>query len=673
MPFDERDCEKPDNGVKYNGLRKNKIAAYYNERRLGEKQMKITFFTRNINESARLFFEWDVVLFIAMILFKLLFFNRLVDGSRTSLALFASVLGTVLIVVSWVAFVPRPFSTALLYLINCGITFVIIADMIFFRYFNDVISVPLLTQASNVGSVKSSVLSLLHGYDLLFILDLLCLPMFLWVRKVKRQASSVWMRLGSFSAALLLGIFFSWYGIGQLLKSQPYILTSFYDRVFIVQNIGLLSFHGIDAYQFYKSGYNDKEPLAEEEKQKIKDFLLNKKKEQALQPKYHGIGQGKNLIVIQVEALQEFVINRKVQGQEITPNLNRLARQSLYFENFYCETAGGGTSDAEFMANVSLFPVKDGSAYIRFSGNKYYSMPRRLKEEGYNSIVMHAYKPGFWNRSVMYPSLGFDAFYNKNHMEQDEIIGMGLSDKSFFRQSLERLKQLPQPYYAFMITLTSHYPFDNDKSLYSPFDVGAYKNTFLGNYLEAVHYADEALGDFLDELEREGMLDDVVIALYGDHYAIPKDKKEELARVLDIKDMNDFEWVNHQKMPFLIRLPGGKPAEVRHTAGGGVDVMPTLLNIMGVDSSAMPMLGRDLLNSQDGLVVMRHGYFRTDEYLSLTADGLAFEAADGKPYDIEKLKKEKAMMQKSLGYSDLIIKNDLVEEMTEFLRQYTKK
>lgn len=636
--------------------------------------MKRIQFIQVTYEKAKRFFAMDVLLFITLILLKLLFFNRLVDGSnRTTLALFASVLGTVLIVVSWVAFVPRPFGTAILYLINCGITFVIISDLVFFRYFNDVISVPILTQASNVSSVKSSVFSLLHGYDLLFILDLLCLPVFLLIKRVKRPGGSLWMRLGSFTAALTLGILFSWYGVSNLLKTQPYILTSFYDRVFIVQNIGLLSFHGIDAYQFYKTGNKDKTPLPEAEKQKIKDFLLNKKKEQMQEPKYYGVGQGKNLIVIQVEALQEFVINKKIKGQEITPNLNKLAKKSIYFDNFFCETAGGGTSDAEFMTNVSLFPVKDGSAYIRYSGNQYYSLPERLKEDGYNSIAMHAYKPGFWNRSVMYQSLGFDEFFNKNHMEQDEIIGMGLSDKSFFRQALTRLREMPQPYYAFMITLTSHYPFDNDKKLYSPLDVGAYENTFVGNYLEAVHYADEALGYFLGELEKTGMMDQTVIALYGDHYAIPKDKKDDLAKLLDIKEMNDFEWVNHQKMPFMIHLPEDKLAGVRHTAGGSIDFMPTLLNIMGVDSSAMPMLGRDMLNSKDGLVVMRHGYFRTDKYLSLTADGVAFDVADGKPYSIEKLKKEKALMQKSLGYSDLIIENDLVEEMVAFLRQNRNK
>ena len=93
------------------------------------------------------------------------------------------------------------------------------------------------------------------------------------------------------------------------------------------------------------------------------------------------------------------------------------------------------------------------------------------------------------------------------------------------------------------------------------------------------------MGYFIDELDKEGLLDRSIVAIYGDHFAVPRDKKEELAEYLKIKDMDEYNWVKHLRVPMLIHFPGGSHKGVNHTAGGGVDFMPTILNIMGVESS----------------------------------------------------------------------------------------
>lgn len=614
----------------------------------------------------------EIRLFFVIIALKLLLFNGMMERSSIkNVALIASVLGTVVVLVCWTDLIPRVVRIPFLYMLDLGISFIIVSDMLFYRYFSDVLSMPVLSQASVVTSVESSIVSLLHLSDLIFILDLIIMP-FVFIMNRKSGAKvglGYGKRIIRFAFALMIGLGLCSYGISNLLKTQPYILDSFYDRVYIVQNIGLLSFHGIDAFKFVKS--RDKEPLpvTDDKKNELKEFLDAKKAGQKADPKYFGAGRGKNLIVVQVEALQEFVINRSINGQEITPNLNKLIKNSLYFDNYYTQTAGGGTSDAELLSNASMFPARDGSAYIRFSGNDYYSLAKRMKEEGYYTSAMHAYKPGFWNRSVMYMTLGFDEFFSKNNMEQDEIVGMGLSDKSFFRQSLKHMEQYKEPYYSLMITLTSHYPFDNDKKYYSSFDVGKYKDTFFGNYLESIHYTDEALGEFVAELEKEGLLERSVLAIYGDHFAIPKDKKQYLGEYLGLGTVDDFNWVKQQRVPLIIHIPGDKYKGVRHIAGGGVDFMPTILNIMGVDSSSMPMLGRDLLNSAEGMAILRHGTFITDKYLCLTSEGTAYELKTGSKYPVEKLEKEKELARKHLEYSDLIIENNLVKELVEYLEK----
>lgn len=614
----------------------------------------------------------EIVLFSIVIIAKLLIFNRIIEGSSIgNIALLASVTGTVIILVFWTNLIPRAARLPLLFTIDGIVTFIIIADLLFFRYFSDVLSMPVLTQASVVTSVKSSIISLLHVSDLIFVMDLLIIPFMLFIgsRAKKESNISFGKKVICSVFAFAIGIGLCSYGILNLLKTQPHIFKSFYDRVYIVQNIGLLSFHSIDAFKFVKSIDEAAMPVSEEKKKEIAEFLDDKKAEQKSNPELFGIGKDKNLIVIQVEALQEFVINRSINGQEITPNLNKLIKSSLYFDNYYTQTAGGGTSDAELLSNVSMYPAKDGSTYIRFPLNDYYSLAKRLSKEGYMTSALHAYRPGFWNRSVMYKTLGFDEFVSKNNYIQDEISGMGLTDKSFFRQSIEYMEKYKEPYYSLLITLSSHYPFDNDKKYYSSFETGEYKNTFFGNYLEAIHYADEALGEFIGELEARGIMDRSVLALYGDHFAIPKDKKEHLAKFLGLKEMDEYNWVKQQKVPLIIHVPEGKYRGTRSIAGGGVDFMPTILNIMGVDSSNMPMLGRDLLNSSEGMAVLRHGNFITDKYIYLTSYGAAYEAESGNSYPVEKLEKERKLAAKQLEYSDIITENNLVKELTEHLEE----
>jgi lipoteichoic acid synthase len=613
----------------------------------------------------------DIFLVFLLILSKLMIFNGMIDRTGIgSIPLIASAAGTVLILIFWAGLLPKKVRFPLFIILDCVVTFIIIADLLFFRYFSDVLSMPLLAQASVVSSVKSSIVSLFHASDLIFIADLPLLP-FISARVGrfnKKRKVRFGKRILCSLSVLVIGIGLSGYGVYELLKTQPHIFKSFYDRVYIVQNIGLLGFHGIDAYQYFK--YKDKGalPLSEDKKKEIVEFLKDKKSEQPSSPWLFGIGKGKNLIVIQVEALQEFVIGRSIEGQEITPNLNKLIKNSLYFDNYYTQTAGGGTSDAELLSNVSMYPARDGATYIRFPLNDYYSLAGRLSEEGYWTSVMHAYRPGFWNRSVMYKTLGFDEFISKNDYIPDEISGMGLTDKSFFRQSLEFMEKYNEPYYAFLITLTSHFPYDNDKKHFSSFNTGKYKDTFLGNYLEVIHYADEALGEFIDELEKRGILERSVLAVYGDHFGIPRDKKEYLADFLGLKEMDDYNWVKQQRVPLIIRLPEGKYKGTRHTAGGGLDFMPTILNILGVDSSNIPMLGRDLLNSPEGMAVLRHGYFITDKYICLTSKGIAYDAETGSKYPVEKLEKEKDMAVRQLQYSDMITEYNLVKELTEYLK-----
>lgn len=604
------------------------------------------------------------LLFLSILIGKLMYFNTQIGVQSIGYVHVIAALGSLLLMAA-IGLVMKP-KTACWYMgiLDLIISLLIFSDVMFYRYFNDMVSVPLLAQAGNLGDVQSSMLQLLHWSDLLFAVDFILLPLLFRTDMFKLKSEKKnFNRFIKAAAAFASGSLIVFLSFSSLVRSQPTILQNFYDRVYVAQNIGVLNYHAADAYRFVMQSIGDQEQLSEEKQQQIIEYFKQENLPAQAGDFLHGAGKDKNLIVIQVEALQQFVINRSLNGQEITPNLNRLAASGIYFDNYYFQTAGGGTSDAEFTSNVSMFPMKEGAVYIRKPGNNYFSLPQKMKENGYTTIAMHGYKPGFWNRTMVYKNIGFDEFISKSNMEAAEQLGMGVSDKAFLKHAIDELSTANQPYFAFLITLSSHFPYDNDKSKYSSFEVGKYGGTLLGNYIESVHYADEALGEFVNALSQNNMLDHTVLAIYGDHHGIPRDSSNELAAFLDQGNLSSLEWQKLQKVPMLISLPGLEKGMTISTVGGGVDFMPTLLNIMGIEAKTIPMFGRDLLNSKEGFVVLRNGSFVTNELLYISSENKCYDVDTGEILPIEQVQEQKQEADKLLDYSDTILKYDLVDEI----------
>ena len=158
--------------------------------------------------------------------------------------------------------------------------------------------------------------------------------------------------------------------------------------------------------------------VPDESKNEAKQWFAergNERKQLESDPLF-GKYKGKNVIMVQLEAFQNFVIGQKINGQEVTPNMNKLLGESMYFKNFYHQTSQGRTSDADLAANASLQPLITGSVFIRYAQHQYDSMPSTLKDNGYTTSVFHAYDGGFWNRNAMYQTLKYDTFYSKKKL-----------------------------------------------------------------------------------------------------------------------------------------------------------------------------------------------------------------------------------------------------------------
>ena len=189
---------------------------------------------------------------------------------------------------------------------------------------------------------------------------------------------------------------------------------------------------------------------------------------------------------------------------EITPNINKLLKSdTLYFNNYYQSLGKGNTADAEFATLNSFYPVTEREAYRLYVENNYNGLPWLLRQQGYGTLAFHGNVRTFWNRGQMYPQEGFDFFYSQEYLNPTEISGFGITDKELFRQAVDILKQQTGQTFSFMVTVTNHIPYDLEDSLVS-LKLKPEDETLFGHYLQAVNYADEAIGELIERLKEEG-------------------------------------------------------------------------------------------------------------------------------------------------------------------------
>lgn len=506
---------------------------------------------------------------------------------------------------------------------------VLFADAMYYAQFRAMPSVALLKQAGQLTAVGDSIKVLLNVRILMLILDL---PILLILKRVFKLDI---YRDYYFKMPLYLRRYIMWSLLGLLI-----VRTGIHGQLESIYNQELYSYHIKDIYSQTIGGsqieasrvFTQKELEELEERTKLKPG------------KYTGVGNRKNLIVIQVEALQNFIIDFEYEGVEVTPNINKLIKEegSLYYDRYYQLVGRGNTSDAEFVTNNSLHPPMEEPSYTKYEKNTFYGLPIILKEqEGYTPWVFHGYEKEFWNRNKAYVNQGFERFLSEEDFLSTEPIGFGLNDREFFQQGIEYLKELDSiddnPFYAFMITLTSHTPF-NMPEKYEVIDIlPEHKGTMFGNYINSIHYADKYIGKFIEDLKKEGLYDDTVIALYGDHFALiaeDKEIKENMDSYLGI----NYNYDSMMNIPLVIHVPGEKFNERVSKVGSQKDFLPTILNIMGYENEKGLMFGHDLNNYEESIIVnpqayIRKGSFIYEDYMFTLGMDVVFD--HGNTFDIK--------------------------------------
>ena len=344
--------------------------------------------------------------------------------------------------------------------------------------------------------------------------------------------------------------------------------------------------------------------------------------------------KGKNLLIIQFESLEKFVINQKIDGQEITPNLNKLLKNSLYFTNYYEQVGEGTSSDADLMTNTSIYPISSGATFFSYPDTHYISLPKLFNNMGYTTTAIHPDSGSFWNWMPALKAFGFGTCIDSSRYNITETIGMGISDGTYLPQVEPIIVKQKQPFYTFLVTLSSHIPFQLPNK-YKELKLSlALDNSKLGGYFQCIHYSDKQLGIFFDNLKKDGILDNTVIVIYGDHEGVHKYYAPEIR---DLKPSETWWLDNHKQLPLIIYNNQLKGEEIK-TIGGQIDLFPTVASLMGIDQKnySGSVIGRNLLNTNKNFVVLRSKQFISD-----------------KPND-----KEKASATQGLSIADSVIRSD---------------
>ncbi|TSI10754.1 LTA synthase family protein [Lysinibacillus sp. BW-2-10] len=612
-----------------------------------------------VNNFIGIYFLAVLMLWVKTYITQTTQFDLGVEGILQQFLLFINPLGSAMLFLG-IAFLfkgKRKYTS--LVVMYALISFILYANVVYYRFFSDFITLPTIFQTQNFGDLGGSVLSLLKPYDLLFFVDVFVIVYLRFSNKIQKQTSRFGKKqtVTVMAFALLVSIV----NLGLAEVDRPQLLTRGFDRNYIVKYLGMYNYTMYDAVETIKA--SSQRALADSDDM---TEVINYAKSNYAEPnlEYFGAAQGMNVIYLHLESMQNFIIDYKLNGEEVTPFLNSLSKDpnTLYFDNFFHQTAQGKTSDAEFMLENSLYGLPQGSAFITKGQNTYQAAPGILKDHGYTSAVFHGNGGTFWNRNTIYKSFGYDKFFDANFYDTsvpEDMAEYGLLDKPFFEQSASLLNTLPQPFYTKFITVGHHYPYKLNQDL-ATIEKGNTGDASVDNYFQTARYADEAIEQFFTQLKESGLYENSMIVLYGDHYGISENHNKAMEQVLG-KEITPYESTNLQRVPLFIHVPGME-GEINHTYGGQIDLLPTVLHLLGIDSQNFIQFGSDLLSEEhNDIVPFRNGGFVSPTIYSI--DEKYYDNKTGLLIDESQLELAEAIKNEvdyKLQLSDQVVNGDLL-------------
>lgn len=592
-------------------------------------------------------------------------FNLGVVGPMQKFLLLINPLPTAMLLIGIGLFFKGRKSYWIMVIIDFLLSLWLFSNILYYREFSDFLSTSIIkTSGSTSDNLGKSIAGITKGTDFLVFLDVVIIVLLIAFKVFKIDVRRLKLKISLLVEGLAVVLIGTNLTMAQ--KDRPGLLTRTFDNNYIVKYLGLNSFAVYDGVKtaqsnaiMAKANHSDLKTV----QSYIKENYI------APNPEYYGVAKNKNVLVIHLESFQQFLIDYKWHGKEVTPNLNKLyhANDTISFDNFFNQVGQGKTSDAEIMLENSIFGLQSGSAMSSYgTSNTFESAPAILGQQaGYTSAVMHGGAGSFWNRDNAYKSFGYDYFMPLSYYQNKKgyYLGYGIKDKLFFDQSIKYIEHLPQPFYLKMITVTNHYPYDLDKKNQSIDKTDTGDKTVDG-YVQTAHYLDEAIGELMSYLKKSGLEKNTLIMLYGDHYGISGNHHKASAQLLNKDSFNNFDNLQFQRVPLMFHMPGLKGG-INHTYGGEIDVRPTLFNLLGINDQNMIQFGHSLLaKNAPQIVAQRNGDFITPKYSKV--EGSYYYTNSGKrvTHPSKKVKAQLASISNTvtteLSLSDRVITGNLL-------------
>jgi len=568
-----------------------------------------------------------------------------------------------------------------------------IINSIYYTYYDSFASISLLATSTFVVDVGDAVVEkVLRVTDLLYLWQ----PIFVYYyyvkenkkmnfsssnKKVNRKFSFVNMLVSGLVVLLVSSIFMT--------KTEWSRFGKMWNRESVVSSFGIYTYQINDIVQSLEPKINNLFGYDKALK-KVKDYYVENSVSKSTN-KYTNVFEGMNVITIHAESLQTMALNKSFNGVEVAPFLTKMSTEGIFFSNYFSQVGVGTSSDAEFTYSTSLMPSSNGTVFVNYFDREYQTIQKSFSDKGYYTFSMHGNVGDFWNRAIMHKNMGYDKFYSKSSFKINEEIGLGISDKDFFKQVVPMIKEINdkgENFYGTLITLTNHTPW-NDLELMDEYDttwkveidgeevVRDYiSDTTLGDYFRSVHYMDQAIEQFITDLDKEGILDNTVIVIYGDHDARISKKNYNIMYNYDpytdsirneddegYIDYNEYEYELDRKVPFIIWTKNEKIKKEIDTVTGMIDAYPILSNLFGLEHNEF-QLGHDVLGQKlkDNTVVFTDGSYVTNKIYYNGQNGEIYPI-DGATVDEEYIQSNTNKADELIDISNDIITYDLIKEI----------
>ncbi|WP_280738949.1 MULTISPECIES: LTA synthase family protein [unclassified Enterococcus] len=592
-----------------------------------------SFFEKNnlkkvVNTRLGFFALLIVLLWLKNVLAYTIEFNLGIDRSIEYFILWINPIATTILLLSIALYVRRKRNAYIALMVIYGLlTLLLFSNIVYYREFTDFITINTMLGAGKVSTgLGESALRLFRPYDFIYWIDMIAIIFALATKRIKMQEKPVRARFSLAISTLSVLIFFGNLSLAETVR--PGLLSRTFSRDYLVKYLGVNAFTVYDGVVTYQTNQVRAE-ASENDLEAVLDYVDGHYAEP--NEKLYGLAEGRNVIYIHLESLQQFVIDYQLEDEngqlhEVTPFLNSLYHDNstFSFDNFFHQVSGGKTSDAETLMDNSLFGLNQGSLFSQMGDkNTFQAAPNILAQtQGYTSAVFHGNKGSFWNRNETYKRFGYDYFFDASYYDvtEENSFQYGLHDKPFFEQSVQYLEHLQQPFYSKFIAVSNHYPYSELKGDEAGFPMANTDDETINGYFATANYLDASIEEFFNYLKASGLYENSVIVLYGDHYGISNSRNKDLAELVGKSKATwtDFDNAQMQRVPYMIHVPGTTEGYENHTYGGEVDALPTLLHLLGVDTTNYVLLGQDLFSANnEQLVAFRNGNFVTPNYTYL--------------------------------------------------------